>query len=262
MHSTYFRNKLDIRWEKVVLLLLLLVLLGLPKGRAQINQDIHLPNFDNQKIHYGFLIGGHWSNFNLQYSDLLTDQDDLILDTLHSIVPEPAFGFRLGFIANYHIYDVLDVRAGITFSFNQLQLNYRLTDGETVIEELIDPTYVELPILVKYKSIRRRNRRMYGLVGLTPALKASGTKDEQDTEEKLLTKNFNLSLEIGAGFDSYEPFFKFSPEIRYSFGLLDVLDDKPNDFSVGIKRLSIHTISFYITFEGGPSELKRTKKKR
>ena len=258
MHSAHFWHKFDLRWQKISLLALFFCLSVGWKASGQLNASINLPNFDNQKIHYGFMIGIHSAKFGLQYSDEFVQLD---LDTLHSIIPEPALGFRIGFIANYHIFDVLDVRGGITVSFNQLKLLYRYTDG-TELEELIDPTYVELPLLLKYKSIRRRNRRMYALVGLNPGFKASGTRDEEDTQERLLTNNFNLSLELGAGFDIYQPFFKFSPEIRYSLGLRNVLDEQPNDFSAGIKRLSLHTVSFYITFEGGPSELKKVRKKK
>ena len=257
MHSSHFRNKFNLRGYQVVLISLLLSVLLCTKSKAQINGSLNLPNFDNQKIHYGFMLGIHSARFGLQYSDEFVD---LELDTLHSIVPEPGLGFRIGFVANFHVFDVLDLRGGITVTFNQLKLNYRFTNGLEQ-EELIDPTYVELPLLLKYKSIRRRNRRMYALIGLNPAFKASGTKDEDDTQERLLTNNFNLSVEFGAGFDLYQPFFKFSPEVRYSLGLTNVLDKEQNDFSAGIKRLSIHTVSFYFTFEGGPSELKRVKKK-
>lgn len=258
MHSAYLWHKFYLLRNKVVWILLLLILLQNHKTVGQINGSLNLPNFDNQKIHYGFLIGTSFSQFDLKYSDEFVE---LELDTLHSIVPRTALGFKLGFIADFHFYDILDARLGLTVGFNQFVLDYRFTDGFTQ-QELVDPTYVELPLLLKYKSVRRVNRRMYFLGGINPGIRASGSKDKEGRESRLLLSRYNLSLEIGAGFDLYQPLFKFSPEVRYSFGLNNVLDSQNNDFSAGIDRLSVHTITFFITFEGGPSEIKKVGKKK
>lgn len=258
MHSIDIWHKLYLHRYKVVILLIAISAARPFESNAQINGTLNLPNFDNQKVHYGFLMGLSVSRFGLKYSDAFVD---LPFDTLHSIVPRGAVGFKLGFVVDLHLFDILDVRANPTVGFNQLILDYRFTDGETQ-EELADPTYVELPILLKYKSIRRVNRRMYVLAGLNPAIRASGSKDREGRENRLLLSKFNLSLELGAGFDLYQPLFKFSPEVRYSLGVVNVLDDEQNDFSSGLDRLSLHTITFYITFEGGPSELKKVGKKK
>ncbi|MFY0627988.1 MAG: PorT family protein [Reichenbachiella sp.] len=265
MHTIDIWHQLNIYRYKVVVLVLCCALGQLNPGYAQNRSNLNLPFFDDQNIHYGFLIGLSGSNFRHQFSDAFIEPE---MDTLQNIIPESKIGFKLGFIVDFHIFENLDVRLNPTVSFNQLQLSYQTTTPQlgsadpVVIEELLDPTYVELPILLKYKSVRRRNTRMYALAGINPMLKASGSKDDRDDSEKLLIKKFNVALDIGVGFDLYQPLFKFSPEIRYSFGLMDVLDkSEPNDFSAGLNRLSIHTITFYITFEGGPSELKIKKKK-
>lgn len=217
---------------------------------------LNLPNFDEQKIHYGFLIGGHISRYQLKYNEDFTTPDQ---DSIHSIVPKNLFGFKLGFIINFHLWQYLDVRINPIIAFYQLGMDYRFTD-ETSLEELRDPTYVELPIMFKYKSVRRENRRLYLLAGINPSIRASGSKGDDDTTERLLTKNFNMSLELGVGLDLYQPFYKFSPEVRYSYGLMNVLSDEPNDFSAGIENLVVHSFTIYFCFEGGPSELKRRKK--
>lgn len=251
MHSTHIRHQFHLHSSEVILTFLLLLGLLAP-ARAQINGTVNLPNFDEQRWHYGFLMGLHSSNYRLQYRDEYVTPE---FDTLHSVVPPSKMGFKVGFIVDYHVTELLDVRVTPTVAFNQLQLDYRFTNGE-VYEELQDPTYVELPILLKYKSVRRRNRRMYCLGGINPSFKATGKKENED-KDKLLTKKFNLSIDVGLGMDLYQPLFKFSPELRYSFGLLDVLDGNQNEFSAPLERLSIHTLAFYITFEGGPSSFRR-----
>ncbi|MEP5362794.1 MAG: porin family protein [Reichenbachiella sp.] len=223
------------------------------EARAQLPGSINLPNFDEQKVHYGFLIGGHSSRFRLKYSDEFITP---ALDSVHSILPTQKFGFKIGFIVNFHLFQYLDVRLAPTFSFYQLGLDYRYDNG-TVLEELRDPTYFELPLLLKYKSVRVDNRAIYLLAGITPAVKVSGNKKQEDSSERLLIEKFNLSIDVGVGLDLFQPLFKFSPEVRYSFGLFNVLDDEENDFSAGIESLNIHSFTIYVTFEGGPSTFRR-----
>lgn len=264
MHTAHLWNKLYIHSSKVILILAVLVgLFNSPLAQAQDRSTLNLPFFDNQKIHYGFLIGMASSRFRIEYDSAYAAND---LDTLHSVTAPGALGFKLGFVVDYHFNDVLDLRVSPTVSFNQLQLNYRFINGST-LESLSDPTFVELPVLLKYKSVRRENTRMYGLIGINPSFRMSGRNEKDDDTPKLLINNFNLNIEVGAGFDLFQTLFKFSPEVRYSWGLLEMLDknyEEPTIYDRPLRSLSVHTITFYITFEGGPSELKvgGGKKKR
>ena len=254
MHFTHIWNKFNLHGHKVILFILL-VGCGF-KGQTQNTKRINLANYDDKKINYGFLLGGHSSKFRIEYSDAFVSQD---LDSIHSIVPVNLGGFKLGFVVNFHLFQYLDFRVLPTVGFYQNNLTYRYTDG-TTLSELRDPTFVELPLMLKYKSVRRGNTRMYLLGGINPSIRAAG-KGEDD-EEKLLIKSTNLAIEIGVGFDLYQPLFKFSPELRYSYGLVNVLQDKQNIFSAGLRKVTTHNLTFYITFEGGPSELKSHNNKR
>lgn len=257
MQTSNIWNKLLIHSLKVILGVVIAFSLVPTASHAQLPGSLNLPNFDQQKIHYGFLIGGHNSRFRLKYSD---EYITPTLDSVHSILPTQKFGFKIGFIVDFHLLQYLDVRIAPTFSFYQLGLDYRYDNG-TIFRELRDPTYFELPVLLKYKSVRIQNRAIYLLAGLTPAIKVSGNKKEEDSSDRLLIEKFNLSIDVGVGLDLFQPLFKFSPEVRYSFGLLNVLDNEPNDFSAGIESLNIHSFTIYITFEGGPSTFSKKGRK-
>lgn len=232
----------------VGVMMTMLVLMPSGSVQAQNSKTINLSSYDDKFIHYGFLIGGHISRYRIKHSDAFATP---ALDSIHSILPGNLGGFKLGFVVNFHLFQYLDFRILPTVGFYQNNLVYRFTDG-TILEELRDPTWVELPLMFKYKSVRRGNTRMYLTGGINPSIKASGKGSKEDATERLLIKNANLSLEIGVGFDMYQPLFKFSPEIRYSYGLLNVLDPEPNSFSAGLKSVTTHNIAFFITFEGGP----------
>lgn len=257
MQTSNIWHKLHIHSLKVILGFVIGFCLVASESRAQLPGTLNLPNFDEQKVHYGFLIGGHSSRFRLKYSDEFIAP---AMDSVHSILPAHKAGFKIGFIINFHLLQYLDIRVTPTFSFYQLALDYRYDNG-TILEELRDPTYFELPILFKYKSVRRENRAIYVLAGISPSIKVSGSKNQEDSEDRLLIEKFNLSLDVGVGLDLFQPLFKFSPEVRYSFGLLNVLDKEPNDFSAGIESLNIHSFTIYVTFEGGPSTFRRKARK-
>ena len=102
--------------------------------------------------------------------------------------------------------------------------------------------------MLKYKSIKWGNSRIYIIGGIMPGVQASGNK--KDTEErKLQTREFNLNGELGFGFDFYFPLFKFSPEIRFSRGLVNMLKRDQFGYSDGLDRLNSNIFTFYLLFE-------------
>lgn len=256
MQTTDPRHKLHLYRHQIVVLGLLL-LLALP-GQAQNEASENLIDYDAQWIHYGFAIGLHNSKYKIRYSDAYITEE---LDTLHSIVPSNLPGWKVGFVVDMYLWKYLSFRVLPTVGFYENQLTYRFIDGRT-IEELKPATLVEVPLLLKYKSARRGNVAMYVVGGVNPAFEAAGKGDQVETQERLSLRDWNLSVDAGIGFDLYFPLFKFSPEVRYNWGLRDMLSDGTNAYDVALKRLSYQNIAFYITFEGGPTYLKNAKKKR
>ena len=257
MQAFNTRNKFHLHWRKIILIVLLLPGLG-KEVIGQNNPAENLINYEEQWIHYGFLIGGHSSKYVIKYSDAFTQSP---FDTVHSIVPGNLGGFKLGFVINMKVAQYLDFRMLPTVGFYENDLTYRFTDG-SVLREVKDATMVELPLLFKYKSARRGNLAMYMVFGINPSLEASGKGDERDVVESLELKNWNLAIDVGVGLDIFYPFFKFSPEIRYSYGLRNMLNEPPNAFSEGLNRLTTQNLGIFITFEGGPQNERKLGRKR
>ena len=251
MYTLNIRHKFNLHWGKIILVLV--IASGLSRhcyAQQALNfGKLNLSAYDERWLHYGFLIGGHSSNYQVGYNDTFTTAD---FDSLHSVITPGTAGFKLGFIVDVALYQFLSLRASPTVGFYENVLKYRYNDG-TTLSELKDATLVELPILLKYKSVRRRNNRMYLLAGLSPVIEASGSKDENDIRERLETKNFNVNLELGFGTDIFYQYFKFAIEMRYSRGLRNLLESNQNDFNAALGKLRVHNIGFFITFEGGPS---------
>ena len=212
--------------KKTVLIFLLFIFSD--KSFSQ-STTFNLSGYDDTKVHYGFLLGVHSSYYRLNYSSNFSSQN---YSTLHSILPNPSPGFKLGFISDFSIYYPFDLRTLLQVSFLEFNLNYLYNDG-SVFTDVRSATFLEAPLLIKYKSKRRKNSRMFLIAGFKPGLE--------------------ISLEIGFGADLFFPLFKLSPEIRYSRGLINMIDkNSRNEYNLPIDKIIVHNISIFFTFEGGP----------
>ena len=217
------------------------------------NSAINLPNYDDAWIHFGFLIGAHSSYYRLNYSENYASQS---FSELHSIVPLSKPGFKLGFVSDINIIYPFDLRTLLQVSFYEFSLDYNYINGD-VFSDTRAATFVELPILIKYKSQRRRNSRVYIISGLKPGIEVGAKNKDEAGEDILGLKAFELSFELGFGADFFFELFKLSPEIRYSRGLLNMLkksnDGLSNIYSDPIEKIMPHNLSIFFTFEGGPN---------
>ena len=204
----------------------------------------NLPFSDAKWLHYGFSIGLHTSSFQLKYSDKFVTQS---MDSVHSIMPANAFGFSLGFITDFRIVEQFNIRILPKVSFYEFPVDYNYTDG-TTIKQLIEATYVEIPILLKYKSERHKNFRFYFVGGVAPGFEVSGKKRKEQSDNRLLTHDFNVNMELGFGIDMYFPLFKFSPEIRFSKGLVNLLKEDQYGYSDGLESLKMNVVTLYLQF--------------
>lgn len=243
MRSTDIWNKFAVLGYQVTVLVLLLS--SPADGQHFKWARRNNPEFDNRKISYGFMIGLHTSAYQVKYSDQFVTQS---FDTVHSVQPQFSAGFSLGFLVNLRLNEVLDLRIMPKAGFYNHRLTYYYTDNTTK-QQLIETTMVELPILIKYKSMRRGNVRMYMIGGITPGIEASGKNDVQSTTANLDIKTTNLSIDAGFGFDFYFPLFKFSQEIRFSRGIPNILGSSPSAFAAPLSSLNTNTISVYFIFQ-------------
>lgn len=245
MQSPHVWNQFNIQWSKIVIVVILMVSCAQAHGQKQQWAERNNPNYDNRKLTYGFLIGLHTTSYQIKYSDAFVTPDQ---DRYHAVIPAWKFGFALGFIMNYRLNDQLDLRITPKVAFYEHTLDYVYTDNTPRDTRLVETTVVELPLLLKYKSERRGNVRMYMIGGIKPGVEASGQKEFENTNT-LEVKGSNLSLEGGFGFDLYYPLFKFSPEIRFSRGLVNMLDNRTNEFGLPLKRINTNTITVYFLFQ-------------
>lgn len=245
MDTTNIWNKLHLHRKKIVILLVFGFIMISSALHAQKIREINLPNYDEKWIRYGFILGAHSSSLRLTLNETFTST---LMDSVHSIVSPNNFGFTIGFIVNLRMAEYLDFRILPNISFYEHKLRYHYTDDSPMQEPFIESWMVEFPMLIKYKSQRRLNNRMYLVGGVKPSVDATARKDRDDPSLLQIRKG-NLSAEFGFGIDIYYPLFKFSPEIRFSKGLINVLKPGDSPYNMGIDRMTINTVSIFLQFE-------------
>ncbi len=205
----------------------------------------NLPNYDDKWLHYGFFLGMNLQNYRLKLSDQFEAND-----TLASIHGQTTPGISLGFIVNMRINDQLDLRTTPTVSLYQKTVTYRFNEstGQAALKQNFEGTFIELPLMIKYKSMRRENHRMYMVFGGYFATEVSSRKKDK-TDRDLRTEPMDFGIEYGIGSDHYFEFFKFAPELRFSLGLSNLLTPDDNFFAGNLERISTYKATLYLNFE-------------
>ena len=230
-------------------LIILLLSLGSNDSYAQRSQKPqNLIRYDFQKLHFGFTLGINELNFNIK-----KNSNTLTNDTLLTLLSNSQNGFNLGIVSNLRIGKYTDLRFIPTLVFGERHLHYGFIDSNQASDEKIkriESTLIDFPVYIKYKSARYNNFRTYVLAGVKYSLDiASQEKINDEGQEIVKLKRDDLMGEIGFGIDYYLEYFKFSPEIKLSYGILNLLSEDETVYTKSINRLSTNGWMISFTFE-------------
>src|SRR6478609_4464926 len=134
--------------------LLVLSLFVFVKVQAQDPRWTNLPFYDDKFMHYGFTLGVNASGYKAKVSS-----DYLTKDSTQNVSPTYTPGFSLGFIVNFRLHDHFDLRVLPTVGFYSRSIVYDFANSSKT--QTLESTFMEIPVLLKYKSMRRSNSRMY-----------------------------------------------------------------------------------------------------
>ncbi|MBY0424403.1 MAG: PorT family protein [Cytophagales bacterium] len=248
MYSTYLRYLLHLHRHKIVLLGFFCVLATW--GFSQTVQERskgftpNLPNYDDRLLHYGFSLGINSARFILAQSDFYVQN---LGDSIRSANTFGSPGFNLGLILNLRLHYNFDVRIQPGVGFYNRGIKFETKN--TTFTQNVETAVIEFPILLKYKSDRKKNFSMYLIGGIKPGF-ATFYKRQERRPDQISTNNFDLCIDYGFGFSIYYPFFRFSSEIRFSHGVLNMnIPDASSPYSKMVQRLTTHTVTWYIIFE-------------
>lgn len=203
------------------------------------------PLYDLQKIHFGFAIIGN--DARLKYS---TSENYLNMDTINHMSAKSFPGFGVGGIMNVRVADYWDLRTMLNITFAQRNMYYTFKNGEEK-EIPIESTYLEIPLLLKYKSKRHRNVRFYALGGASYRYDFASDKETERSNTKAIValQPNTFSYDVGCGLDFYFEYFKFSPELKLSTSINNALVKDPYFYSSSLQGVYPKLVQFSFLFE-------------
>ena len=212
----------------------MLLMLGCESLHAQDNDMIlNRPYADAKKMHYGFSVGVNFQNIAITNKGIITDDGE----EWYAEVSANSPGFSVNVLADYRIAEHFNLRISPGLYFGNKVVKYLNHQASPEWSEQyrykqsqnIKSTYIVVPIDLKMSAKRYHNMRPYFTAG------AMYTQDlAKDRSEQLKLKNGDVMLTVGMGCDFYMPFFKLCPEVKFCFGLKNVLDRNRPDLEDNI----------------------------
>lgn len=238
--------------QRVIFILFASLLLISSSALAQKPKVKNDPTHDDKPIHFGFSLGLNFMDYGIEMSDT----EDVQYVGLKEVKP----GINIHAIANLRLASFLDLRALPGISFGERQIHFQDKAGDLMYDGSFYPmqsSYLELPILLKYKALRINNFSPYLIGGINTRYDLSVKKEYDYKDQLIMIQPFQLYSEVGVGFDMYMVYFKLSLELKYSIGISNIFSEtdrtgNPPDqqdaiYTNAIDKINSHifTISFH-----------------
>jgi hypothetical protein len=245
MHTINLRDLYNLHWSKVIAVFLLFLCTGVQEIHAQGQgyRRKHLEYYDDKPIHYGILFAVPFTHFKLSYNNDFVSADSAFL-----IQSPTKAAFRMGFTVNAFLNERFDLRTTPSVSLYERQVKFSYPGGIEKTENR-ESTWIEIPLLLKYKSQRRVNTRMYLIAGMTMGIETNVKRSRGAGSGTLSTKSNDFTVDYGIGYERFFEFFKFAPELRFSHGIGNIFQPSKNALGPGLRRMNTHTVTLYLNFE-------------
>jgi len=234
------------RLQTIALFCLALIPLS---GSAQYNKGNHnYREFQNKAYYFGLTFGYNSSNFQLAYS-----KNSILNDSFYIVEGKPGSGLNVSMIANMKLGDYFDFRFLPGFSFVGRKLSYLSTGSATVQTRDIESVLVQAPFQIRYKSDPFHDMRVFVLAGVkyTYDVATNARIREEQAVRNVLLSPHDFAVEVGGGFQFFFPFFIFSPELKFSQGLGNILiyNNKLEQTNV-VEKVFSRAFTISLHFEG------------
>lgn len=253
---------------------------------AQLTKDENLSRFDDRALHFGFYLGVNTMGYRFaHYSDVMQNpvfvndptfaeasKADQYYGGVHSyraVISDIKPGFSVGGVVNLRMSNGIDFRftpgmslgsRQLVFSENiaqnmQTKTSESLYPGLTFERYLTTPSaYIDFPAGFRYKGNRFGNLRPYIYGG--GAFKWD-LENKRVSESVVHLKRAGYYAEVAFGLDSYFPFFRFTSEFKFSYGLNNIIrhdadltsENKLPYFGYIFEKLNSNVFTLLLYFE-------------
>ena len=203
-------------------------------------------DFQKKPYYFGMTLGLNNSGYRINQSSFFIGNDSINISESAS-----GGGFVLKGIINLKLGDYFDFRVlpGFAFSNRSFEFSYKESDEKR--KRSVESVFFEAPFLIRFKSAPYKDKRAFMVAGMKYSYDVQSNSKTRDAKTLIKISPHDFQLEIGAGMQFFYPYFIFSPEIKYSRGVGNILiyDDQLNESKILENVVSqVITLSFH--FEG------------
>lgn len=191
---------------------------------------LNRPYSDMRRWHLGFSVGLNSFDYSFHHNGFVTDDGK----TWFMEQPDLSPGFCVTGLFNLRLNDYFSVRVTPGMYFGNRVVRFKDTTNGEEAKQDIKSAYLVLPVDLKFSAQRMRNIRPYMVGGVMPAVDVL-----KKTSNYLRMKPTDFMLSVGFGCDIYLPYFKLIPELKFCFGLTDVIQHDRSDLVDDPLRLGV-----------------------
>jgi len=201
--------------------------------------------FQNKPYYFGLSLGGSNSRYKV-----FRGRNFIQGDSISTAEGLRAPGFNVQMIANLKFGEYIDFRFLPGFSLVERPIEFTTANGQNTVRR-IESVFAEIPFHIRYKSAPYKDKRAFVVMGLKYSYDVASNSQTREAESLIKISPHDFQLEIGAGIQMFFPYFIFSPEIKYSQGLGNILiyNGQLEESSIMEKILS-RVFTFSFNFEG------------
>lgn len=219
---TLLTKSLIVKYNKIVFLSLLFSFAISISTYGQVRKANNLPYADQKLYHLGFTVGFQTQDLIVSHSGFVGANNE----GWYTEIPSYSVGFSVGIVGDRYLNEYLNLRISPSLHFGERRFVFKEQSTRKEIESSLRSNYLTVPLHIKYSVPRIKNARPYFLAGGYAAFNLAQKKDEI-----LRFKEMDYGLEFGIGCNIYLPLFKLCPELKFSFGLVDIVNKNRSDLT-------------------------------
>lgn len=245
-------GRIDLRnmfhlYSKQVIAICLVIIFFSPVDAQKSKGTYNFLSFEQKPYYFGITLGYNTTNFKVFHSEKFILNDSIALAQSAN-----GGGFNLGIVTNLKVGKYFDFRFLPTLSFIERNLNYTSpNESSKPFTQRIEGVLVETPFHIRYKSEVYNDMRMFVIAGVKYSFDVASDSRTRQAPSLVKIAPTDFAFEFGAGIQLFFPYFIFSPEIKFSHGLGNILIyDNNLERSNVLEKLVSRGLTISLHFEG------------
>lgn len=209
-------------------------------------ESLNYEDFKPKPYYFGLALGYANNDYRIAHSkDFILNNEYMITKSLSGP------GFTIGVIGNLKLGEFFDIRFIPGFSFSGRDIQFQAVGEDRLRKENIESTFLEMPFMVRYKSLPYSDMRIFLSAGVKYTYDITNPARKRENREIIQLSPHDYLLEAGIGVQFFFPYFILSPEIKFSHGLDNILIyDRNLNRSKILEQIFTRALTISFSFEG------------